>query len=54
MISVFVVVLALGNPCVFWLLWAIVKDLITSKELNLFRDQVSNNAHSSLELVLYF
>ena len=24
------------------------------KELNLFRDQVTNNAHSSLELVLYF
>lgn len=46
--------LALGNPYVFWLLWAIVKDLITLKELNLFRDQVTNNAHSSLELVLYF
>lgn len=62
MTSVFVVVvgfflllfLALGNPCVFWLLWAIVKDRITLKELNLFSDQVTNNAHSSSELVLYF
>lgn len=46
--------LALGNPCVFWLLWAIVKDIITLKELTLFNDQVTNNAHSSSELVLYF
>ena len=46
--------LALGNPCIFLLLWAIVKDLITLKELNLFSDQVMNNAHSSSELVLYF
>lgn len=53
-IIVFVVVLALGNPCIFLLLWAIVKDLITLKELNLFSDQVMNNAHSSSELVLYF
>lgn len=53
-IVVFVVVLALGNPCIFLLLWAIVKDLITLKELNLFSDQVMNNAHSSSELVLYF